>query len=134
MILYSDLPKSLYKEGQNHISLAEKIINEFLFETLFTSGIKFLKPKFKFLSRQEFMNISELKNSEEIWTHKRHFIFGSNLDLVFSSQFGVEILTETDPSKIRQKSVFQIEEDRNDSHLFHFKHLMPYLRKKNQFI
>ena len=130
--IISDLPDCLYGESQDNIIKAENLINNFLFENIIRANINNIEPNFKFLNRDEFEKIPELRKSEEIWTHKRHFIFGANQDFVFSSHFGVEIISAEDPKKIRQKTILEVEDDKKDTHLFHLKHIIPYISKKNQ--
>ena len=130
--IISDVPECLYGESDENITKAENLINNFLFKTIIEAQIKNIEPKFKFLNRNEFQKIPELKDSEEIWTHKRHFIFGTNQNFVFSSHFGVEILTDKNSKEIRQKTVLEVEDDEKDSHLFHLKYIIPYLEKKTQ--
>ena len=128
--IISDLPDCLYGESQDNIIKAENLINNFLFENIIRANIKNIEPNFKFLNRDEFEKIPELRKSEEIWTHKRHFIFGANQDFVFSSHFGVEIISAEDPKKIRQKTILEVEDDKKDTHLFHLSILFLILVKK----
>ncbi len=129
--IISDTPDSLLGESSENMIKAENLINNFLFKNIVQANINTIQPKFIFLNRDEFKEIPQLKDNNEIWTHKRHFVFGVNQDFVFSSHFGVEILSDTNPKKIRQKTILEVEDDENDSHLFHLKHIIPYLNKKN---
>ena len=132
IFLISDMPDSLLGESSENLIKAENLINNFLFKNIFQSNITKIQPSFKFLNRDEFKQIPELRESNEIWTHKRHFVFGINQNFVFSSHFGVEIISDTNPKKIRQKTILEVEDDEKDMHLFHLKYLIPYLNNKTQ--
>ena len=128
--IISDIPDCLLGESSENINKAENLINNFLFENIIQAKINNIQPNFKFFNRDEFNKIPALKKSNEIWTHKRHFVFGVNQDFVFSSHFGVEIISDNDPKKIRQKTILEVEDAKNDSHLFHLRQIIPYINKK----
>ena len=129
--IISDTPDCLLGESSENMIKAENLINNFLFKNIIQANINNIQPKFIFLNRDEFNEIPQLKESTEIWTHKRHFVFGVNQDFVFSSHFGVEILSDSNPKKIRQKTILEVEDNEKDSHLFHLRHIIPYINKKN---
>ena len=110
--IFSDLPRELENENVNTIIKAREMFNKFLFKDI--SGHPKFRTNFQFVSKKSF-------NVSEWWTHKRHFVFGSDLDFVFSSQFGVEIVDEKAPKRLRGVTAINVEDDKEDRHMLHLK-------------
>jgi len=110
--IFSDLPPGLEGENKSNIIKAREMFNKFLFKHLLDHPK--LKTNFEFVHRDTF-------DVYEWWTHKRHFVFGSELQFVFSSQFGVELVSEKLVEKLRPVTVINVEDDKEDRHMLHLK-------------
>ena len=124
IILVSDLPPALYNEDAKIIVKAIEMIKNFLFKDL-TNHEKF---KFDFLlfSKDAFKNEPEQDDRFDWWTHKRHFVFGSDLQFVFSSHFGAALIDNRGKEKLRAVTKLNVEDDEKDRHMRHLKRLIKH--------
>jgi len=122
--IVSDLPDALDGEDAKTIIKAIKMYENFLFKDL-VNHEKF-ELNFLPLSRVVFKHEPEKEDRYEWWTHKRHFVFGSNLKFVFSSHFGVEFVNPIDNKKLRSITKVNVEDDEKDRHMRHLKRLIKH--------
>jgi len=93
MIILTDKPKAQTKE----LKALQQSFHEFLFSNSTDDDLK---------CNIQISDVSSLK--PQWWKHKRHFVFGKELDVIIQSEFGIEITDGYNPALLNDKCTFTI--------------------------